>query len=511
MLIREKRRLRLALALGAALVVLLLCVRLAGPALSDVLLGSIVGHLQVDDWIQSHSAYRGGNFLGGSGRDDVSAGAFQPPSSGSGSKPLIGAYGGIAGFAPPNEVRPGGGHPLHTEVFSVSTRDRKFFRIKFGSQEVVQPNIIPHPRAEHLWLAVSQRRRGEGDGDGAVQPEPWVEFVCDAMFIDDALTCIGEDGRGFGEPTHLPVAPTEGDSSKCTPGDGGAIFDVNTGPHDAKLFYGPKDPYIVYGSNSAFTCSGQWIQDLRGLVSPSSSSSSSSSSTTLATTSKDIFVSKSGTELQRPPPYADVETNWFLFWDNSGKPYVHYTLTPRRSFAELHDDGSVGEDLALQSAQHDQQCLKQYMSPLLSLDDSPPTETIYQATNSLAITLCRRPDTSCTPDEDNTFLFAIFQHKTLFFNHVTYHPYAAVFRQRAPFELWGVGSRPIWISGRRTFPNGDTESLSATSISWKGKGQRYHGYVDDVVFLTFTIEGARSGGIDVLAGELLANLGLCSE
>lgn len=510
MLIREKRRLRLALAVGTALVLLLFCVRLAGPALTDVLLGSIVGHLQVGDWLGSHSTYGYGLSPSLSqqqqGGEDTSA--SRP--SGSGSK-LIGAYGEIAGFAPPNEVRPGGGHPLHTEIFSVSTRDRKFFRIKVGSQEVVHPNIIPHPRADNLWLVVAQRR-GELD-DTALEPgvlrEPSVELVCDAMFIDDALTCIGEDGRGFGEPTHLPVAPTIGDAKKCT-GDR-SFYASNIGPQDARVFYGPKDPYILYGSNSDLTCFGQWIQDLRGLVvgwsKDAVSQSPSSPSSSMMSSAHDVFTSPKGTELQKPAPYGEVETNWFLFWDLSGKPYVHYSLTPRRSFAELNDDGSVGKDLASKSDKHDQQCLKQYMPYLLD----PLAETIYQATNSLAITLCRRSDTTCTPDEDNTFLFAIFQHKTVFNNHATYHPYAAVFRQRAPFELWGVGSRPIWISGRMTFPNGDTEGLSATSINWNGKGQRYHGYVDDVLFLTFSIEGLKSGGIDVLAGELLANLGLCYD
>lgn len=498
MLIREKRRLRLALVLGTALVLLLLCVRLAGPALSDILLGSI-GHLQVGDWIGSHSAYRSSS----SSSQAIIADEAVSRLSGSGSS-LIGAYGEISGLAPPNEVRPGGGHPLHTEVFSVSTRDRKFFRIKFKSQDAIHPNVIPHPRADNLWLIVAQRR---GDENAGLQ-EPSVELICDAMFIDDALTCIGEDGRGFGEPTHLPVAPTMGDTSKCT-GDR-AFFNSNIGPRNAKAFYGPSNPYILYGSNSKATCFGQWIQDLRGLVvgwgKAAGSQSSSFLSSALATTiSKEPFTSKDGTELQKPPPYGEVEMNWFLFWDISEQPYIHYSLTPERSFAQLHEDGSVGESLASKVAKQDQQCLKQYLPALLN----PQMETLFQATNSLAITLCRRSDTSCTPDEDNTFLFAIFQHKTSFNTHTTYHPYAVVFKQRAPFELWGVGSRPIWISGRRTFPNGDTEGLSPTSISWKGKDQRYRGYVDDILFLTFSIDGLKSGGIDVLAGELLANLGLC--
>lgn len=502
MLIREERRLRLAVALSIALVLLLLCLRLAGPALSDVLLGSTVGHLQLDDWI-----YRDQGSSASIGAASPHPGPFLSSSSGPGG---AGSKGEQPPLAPPNDIRPGpGGHPLlHTEVFSVSTRDRKFFRVKFGSASsaqdavTVQPNILPHPRAEHLWLAVAQRRPVRRDDAGAAAV-PRVELVCEAMFIDDVLTCIGEDGRGFGEPTHLPVAFQA--VEKCATGPVAMVR-----PQDAKVFYGPQAPYIAYGSAS--TCSGQWIQDLRRLV-PGGWAQKEST--------HDMFLSKNGTELQRPsPPYAEVkDSNWFLFWDVSGTPYVHYALHPRRSFAQLHGDGSVGRDLAPQSAEHDQQCLQQYLAPLLSSNNDNEGyhhPTIPQATNSLAITLCRRSDPSCTPDVDNTFLFALFQHKTLSLfggqhqQHVTHDPYVVVFRQRAPFALVGVGTRPFWISGRRTFPSsGATEDLAASSISWKGKGQRYHGYEDDVVFLTFTIEGGTAGGIDVRAGELLVNLGLC--
>ena len=41
---------------------------------------------------------------------------------------------------------------------------------------------------------------------------------------------------------------------------------LSIGPHDARVFYGPEAPFTVYGSNSGFTCFGQWIQDIRVLV-----------------------------------------------------------------------------------------------------------------------------------------------------------------------------------------------------------------------------------------------------
>ena len=40
---------------------------------------------------------------------------------------------------------------------------------------------------------------------------------------------------------------------------------------------------------------------------------------------------------------------------------------------------------------------------------------------------------------------------------------------------------------------------------------KYHGYLDDVLYIAFGIEDERTGGIDVRARDLLGNLGLCSE
>jgi hypothetical protein len=48
-----------------------------------------------------------------------------------------------------------------------------------------------------------------------------------------------------------------------------------------------------------------------------------------------------------------------------------------------------------------------------------------------------------------------------------------------------------------------------TSLSWKGQGQRYHGYIDDVLFVAFGIEDEKSAAIDLVAGDLLQDLGFC--
>lgn len=481
LLVTERPRLRLTVVLVSALVLLLLCARLAGLNNTETLLG-----LQYD-WIGSSSSKSSQTTLDGS--------VIRPPGSGSN---LIGSYGEITGFAPPTTLRPGFIHPLHTVLFSATTRDRQYFPIHFGLERTLNPNIIPHPEIDDTWIIVAQRHIDHVPD--VVQPS--FELVCNATFIDDQLVCIEDAGRTIGGPQVLPISPTVGDKSKCT----GAInyFSLNVGPHDARVFYGPEHPYALYGSNSEFTCFGQWIQDFRGLV-PDWGPQYRNTSQAVDTTLGEGLVLSNGIEIQRPRRYAPIEKNWFLFWDAAGDAYVHFDITPSRSFARLNADGSVGKDLALRSGKKDNACLARYLPRLTN----PDYESVHQATNSLSVTLCRRSDPECQPNDDNTFIFIIFHHKTYFNFHAAYHPYVMVFRRSAPFEVWAVGMHALWISGRNTLPEGDTEMFFVTSISWRDKGHRYHGYADDVVFLAFGIEDKESAGIDVLAGDLLANLGLC--
>lgn len=566
MLVRDLRR--FSLVLGSAILLVLLCVRLVGPAGTETLLG-----LQVGDWsggsptsphgpsytppfaVASPSAPGAApalqqSTLTDSSKDDEAPLLSSPPTPQpqpqlppslptrpSGSR-FIGPNGEIMGFQPPAEVRPGGSGVLHTEIFSVSTRDRQYFPIRMGSAKVLNPNIIPHPRLEAAWIVVAQKMgdRDDDQMDQGQQPglevEPSLELVCTAMFIDDALTCIGADGRGFGEPTTLPVQPTTGDVTKCT----GELefFNLNIGPHDARVFYGPRDPYTIYGSNSNFNCFGQWIRDFRGLVldwggsslsiddGPSAEGVGGGGATGSGSGSGSFaheFASPGGTELQRPPPIGAVEKNWFLFWDSDNVHYVHYDITPRRAFARLSGDGSVGEDLGQHTAGRDASCLARYLPDTsASAGQHGPAfhESLHQATNSLSVTLCRRTDPGCVADDSNTFIFAVVHHKVYLDFHSVYEPYVVVFRQRAPFEMFAVSSRPLWVSGRQTVRGmggraDTTEMFYITSIAWKTQGLKYHGYVDDVMFLAFGIEDERAAGIDVQAGSLLANLGLCDD
>ncbi|KAM0352534.1 hypothetical protein ACHAPU_002203 [Fusarium lateritium] len=364
----------------------------------------------------------------------------------------------------------------HHEVFSLSTKDRKFFEIDFGDFTAYNPNLIPHPTLDDTWIVTAQWLQEGGNS-------LWfAELVCNAAFQDDVLRCLNT-------PTTLPVTATVG-GDKCE-GDM-AYFHFNMGPHDARVFYGPEKPYTTYGSNSLFTCLGQFAQDFRTLTSWSGDMSN-------------LGEFRVGTELQRPPPWSGMEKNFFLFWDSGDNMFAHYDITPKRTFSQMSPDGTAGPDLA-PAAVGDEQCLAKYLPKIGDL------ESIHQATNSLKITMCGREEPLCVPDDNNTFIMVIFQHKSYFHYHGVYEPYVMLFRQQAPFEIHAISRKPIWIHGRQQYPEKSTsDMIYVTSMSWKSREQKYHGFAGDEMFLGFGIEDARTGGINIQAEDLLQDMGLCFE
>lgn len=395
----------------------------------------------------------------------------------------------------------------HREVFSVSTQNRKYFTIDFGPHyKAINPSIIPHPTLNDIWIVVAQRIRS---GSNSVFN---VELVCDAVFVEgeeDDTKTKNTILRCIDPPLILPIAGTNspGEHDRCL-GQLEALT-LNIGPHDARVFFGPNAPYTIYGSNSQYTCFGQWMQDFRLLVDWG-----------FELIPGNEF--RIGTELQRPGgAYRSVEKNWFIFWDDKEQMYLHYDIAPRRAFAKLEFDGSVGPDIAPLASLNDEDCMAKYMPPI-AMDGQ---QSIHQATNSLSITLCKRSDPSCTPDNSNTFILTIFQHKSFYAFHSVYEPHVMLFRRTAPFDIYGISTMPIWIHGRggpgrgrkpETLEGGEmqewdqTQMFYVTSISWKSHGQKYQGYSDDVLFLAFGIEDEGTGGIDVLADDLLRDLRLCS-
>lgn len=378
------------------------------------------------------------------------------------------------------------------EIFSLTTMDRKFSSIFTGGMPIYNPNIIPHPTDHTLWIMIAQREQSEE------QISVSQEVTCNVGLLNDVMVCTAE-------PTVIPVEPSI--VGNCS-GDL-AYFNSRGGPRDARMCHGPDAPYILYGSQSSYSCIGIWVEDARMLLDDFHAERS---------VVPKLFTH--ATELQRPPPVGGMEKNFFLFWDSNNKAYVHHEIYPHRVFAQLEFDGSVGPNLGVNSANKDDVCLTMYMPKL-----APELESIHQATNSLSITLCKRADPGCTPTTANTFIFAIFQHKSYHDWHGIYEPYVVVFQRDAPFEIHAISQRPLWIHGRgpltkdthsllysdpeKEIPSGHTEMFYVTSISWKTHGQKYHGYLDDPIFLAFGIEDTRAGLIDVLAEDLFSDLGYC--
>lgn len=378
----------------------------------------------------------------------------------------------------------------HNVLRSKMTSDEKWFKINFLDQGAYNPTIIPHPQKNDTWIAVAQRDKANDLSD------IWnVELVCEVEFKDNNFTCTRS-------PMILPIASTV--SGKCS-GD----YDIVNhwmGPHDARVFHGPTKPYIMYVSQHKDTCLGQWLHDFRRLF---------DWSPTAVTNRKQPYFWP--TQLERPPPFGGQEKNWFLFWDTENKMYVHNDIVPKRVFAKLNPDGTVGKDLSPLAEENDAKCMRDHMPKLR--DNG--VEWLHQATNSLAITMCKRSDPECQKKSDNTFNMIIFQKKT-FYWHGVYSPFIMLFRRTPPFEIYGISSKPFWYNGRGVpmghwterpgdigKPLNQSEMVFTTGMNWKQQGLADHGYLDDDIIITFGIEDRSAGGIDVTAGDLMQDLALC--
>ncbi|CAG8981930.1 hypothetical protein HYALB_00013821 [Hymenoscyphus albidus] len=394
------------------------------------------------------------------------------------------------------------------EVFSVSTKDKKFFYLQFGDQRGINPNIIPHPTENDTWIMVSQWHN-DRIRDGAYSFF-FSQIACNAVFEDGKLVCNSV-------VTNLPIAATTGPHELCAdPDKVPAYFGLSLGSHDARLFYGPETPYVLYGSISMYTCFSQWMLDFRILVDWPWNMAE------LKEAYSNPWPFREATEIERPPPFGIIEKNWFVFWDSKDEMYMHMDIAPKRSFAKFDMDGKMGKNLEPMAFSTDERCIDELMPKAPRAEEH--LEDIHQATNSLKITLCVRADPDCKPDDTNTFIMAIFHHKTFFDWHGVYDPFVLLFQQSPPFAIHGVSQKPIWFHGRGgpgegrkpdfrpdDMPWNQTQMLFTTSISWKQQGLTYHGYLDDVMFVGFGVEDRDTAAIDVMAGDLLGGMALCGS
>jgi hypothetical protein len=369
----------------------------------------------------------------------------------------------------------------YREIFSATTWDRKFVPIFYQGVNVINPNIIPHPTEYYQWIVVAQHEQADANVDTEEQ------VACTAVFYEGTLLCIS------GTST-LSIQPSiqgncQGESAELSP---------HFGPRNTRVFHGPDAPYVLYGSQSQYGCLGVWIQDARKLIEAFNFESF---------VGPQIFLN--ATEIRRSDSHRRVEKNFFLFWDKEGRAYIHHDLFPQRSFGELESDGTVAADIAPLSATSDQICYAKYM-PRVALGE----ESLQQATNSLSVTLCRRSDADCIQDDSNTFIMHLFYIKEVYNGHVSHEPYMILFQRTPPFAIKAISQRPIWIHGRQVLGSpgdevGRTERFYINSMNWKSHTQKYHGYIDDMLFLGFGIEDSHPGAMDVMAGDLLQDLAFC--
>ena len=386
---------------------------------------------------------------------------------------------------------------LHRIVYSVSTPDRQYFAIDWLANRTYNANILPHPTLQDQYVLVAQLQQNQVE---------WMTGTyamhCTASFVDGMLVC-----NDTPQPLDIPWTP----DTYC-PGD------PYPGPHDPRVFYGPNSAFAMYGSRSNYNCHGMWVHDLQHLIPEFNVS-----------TIAESFPSR--TDIQRPPPYREIEKNYFLFWDHDNNTYAHYDIHPDRIFAQVYPSGAVGPNLALMTTGLDIPCLDTYMPKLHPQDPGNSTsgiayQTIHQTANSLSITLCNRTDPTCHPTPSNTFILSLFQHKIFDSDHAQYFPYILLHSQSPPFAIHAISTKSIWIHGRSRLTNQTpspfwrtpddvlpfhSELFFVVSMAWKSAGQRYHGYVDDEIMLGLGIEDYASAGIDVVAGDLLQDLGYCDS
>ena len=378
----------------------------------------------------------------------------------------------------------------YRELFSLTTKSRMFYRVFFEGFGTYDASLIPDPLRYDIWIVVAHA------GPDAKQPNSRL-IVCGAGMLDEALLCADR-----------PVAIPIGVSAPGNCGNDLAHFNADLGPRNGRISFGPSGPYILYNLQSATNCMGIWLQDARMLL--------------------DLFRIEqplarnftTAVELRRPVAPKRVEKNFFLFWDKDNMPYVHSNLWPRRSFARLDVDGTLGNDLAPEAARRDQVCMAKHMPYVVSRH-----ETVRQASNALAITLCKRADATCRPTDGNTYNMHIFHHRLHYDGHPVYEPYVLLFQRTAPFAVHAISQRSFWVRGRaglsaesgsrqyagraHEIPEGHTERLSIVSMSWKTHGQKYHGFFDDPLFVGFGVEDSRAGAIDFKAEDLLQDMAFC--
>jgi hypothetical protein len=270
---------------------------------------------------------------------------------------------------------------------------------------------------------------------------------------------------------------------------------------------------------SRYACFGLWMIDLRAVYPPLSSLLSSNPD---LPSLGPLMSYPSLTELTRNPRQsrAAIEKNWMIFFPNAHESYIHYDISPVRTFAKLLGNGLTSTNLT---------------DPLelscLPLDTNGGTW--HQATNSLRVILCRR--SACAPTADNTVFIAIIHKK--FHNGfnlpMRYERYVAVWSTAPPFALLATSQHPLvfqnetlsgWSAAENwdniPNPTGDSGSMweyftytVSIAYAWgrdkDQPGSLDIGYLDDEIILGLGLDDGGQGYVITTGQELLQCMRAC--
>ncbi|KAK4047506.1 hypothetical protein OIO90_006148 [Microbotryomycetes sp. JL221] len=269
-------------------------------------------------------------------------------------------------------------------------------------------------------------------------------------------------------------------------------FDQFIGPEDPRLFFtNDGQPLLLYSQTgrSPNICRAIFMIDARVVI-PGLTDALKRAGW------NPPIVFKEQTDLIRENQF-NIEKNWAPFLGEQDELFFHVSLVPQEIYKWVPG------------------------LTLRALDPSPPTHNcltevigaemnrvkFHHATPLLRVTLCKRGE--CKPSIHNTVLFGII--------HIKYHPLPYLFYERrvvtwnvtSPYEYLSV-SKPLTYSGTN-----QADPIFTVSMAWDHPSSRHglglnHGFLDDIVLISFGVYDYGSAYIDVQASALVSDHTLCA-
>ncbi|KAF4974578.1 hypothetical protein FZEAL_8550 [Fusarium zealandicum] len=306
------------------------------------------------------------------------------------------------------------------------------------------------------------------------------------------------------------------------------LMDKYIGPEDMKLFWTRKgEPLLIFTHqvDDENLCQGQFLMDVRAAVPELVTALGEHYANRLPPIR---FKEPTGLRRQAPPgeeshPRYQREKNWapaqspfsddpdeLLFMVEPGQPFRWTSEDgPVQSMASPNEQKSAVEEPFPRNARQGETWHSSQM--MTCMHDVMKDEThVHQSTPMLSLTLCKRG--TCSPDEDNTVMLGMVQHRLdppLLSPSLWYDRRIAVYSAVPPYKMMSVGKKLTY--------HGESDGRYAWtgSMVYFANQTQYppssHGFLDDEVWLSFGIRDAAAGWIDVKARDLVADHYLCQR